>query len=111
MPELPIPTEHMVNYNRTTLRVQNIRTWPSGLESTTLMLATGLCFDLFVYYLKFSLLGLDMFYTRLTPSGTFDILKDDFDHWLIAAVLVALIVASFATKRYARHRDLKQAWK
>ena len=52
-----------------------------------------------------------MFYTRLTPSGTFDILKDDFDHWLICAVLVALLVASHVTKTVARNRDLAQAWK
>uniref|UniRef100_A0A914HS65 ER membrane protein complex subunit 1 n=1 Tax=Globodera rostochiensis TaxID=31243 RepID=A0A914HS65_GLORO len=40
-----------------------IRTTPSGLETTSLVFAYGI----------------DLFYTRVTPSGTFDILKDDFD--------------------------------
>ena len=96
MPELPIATDNIVNYNRTALGVRHLRSWASGLESTALMIAVG---------------GVDVFYTRLTPSGTFDILKDDFDHWLIVAVLVALVASSFVTKRMARVRDLNQAWK
>jgi len=52
-----------------------------------------------------------MFYTRLTPSGTFDILKDDFDHWFISAALLALLAAAQVTKTVARSRDLAQAWK
>ena len=54
--------------------------------------------------------GLDIFYTRLTPSGTFDILKDDFDHVLISLVLVALIVGSFVARRLAKNHALKQQW-
>lgn len=67
---------------------------PSGLESTSLVLAYGL----------------DMFFTRVTPSGTFDILKDDFDYALISLVLVVLVVASVVCKRLARARSIKQAW-
>lgn len=66
----------------------------SGLESTSLV---------FVY-------GLDLFYTRVTPSGTFDILKDDFDYVLIALVMVVLVVASVLCKRIWRYSSLKQAW-
>jgi len=94
MPELPIATEDLINYNQTVLQIEGIKTASSGLESTSLMLAYGL----------------DLFYTRLTPSGTFDVLKDDFDYLLISLVLVGLVIASFALKRFSRYQNLKQAW-
>lgn len=52
-----------------------------------------------------------MFYTRVAPSKTFDMLKEDFDYILITAVLVGLTVSAFMTKRLAARKALKQAWK
>ncbi|CAJ0963357.1 unnamed protein product, partial [Mesorhabditis belari] len=94
MPEIPIATEEMLNYNQTVHHIQGIKTAPSGLESTSLVLAYGL----------------DMFYTRVTPSGTFDILKDDFDHVFITIVLAALILGSIFARRMARNKALQQQW-
>lgn len=54
---------------------------------------------------------LDLYFTRVTPSGTFDILKDDFDHWFIGCVLLALFLGSAIAKKLARHRDVKMAWR
>ncbi|VDM45836.1 unnamed protein product, partial [Toxocara canis] len=93
-PELPIAPEDFVNYNQTVYNIRAIKASPSGLESTSLMLAYGL----------------DLFFARLTPSGTFDILKDDFDHLLISLVLVGLVVASLICKKLGRNHSLKQAW-
>lgn len=67
---------------------------PSGLESTSLMLAYGM----------------DLFYTRVTPSGTFDILRDDFDWEFISIVMILLIVMSYVVKRYWRITAIRQAW-
>lgn len=53
----------------------------------------------------------DIFYTRVAPSKTFDVLKDDFEYWLITAVLSGLILAAFITKRLASRKALKLAWK
>ncbi|KAL6736891.1 hypothetical protein Aduo_007193 [Ancylostoma duodenale] len=94
MPEIPVATEDMVNYNQTVHGVRGIKTAASGLESTSLMLAYGK----------------DIFFTRLTPSGTFDILKDDFDHVLISAVLFGLIAGSVISKKLARNNALSAAW-
>ncbi|ETN68661.1 g-patch domain protein [Necator americanus] len=94
MPEIPVATEDMVNYNQTVHGVRGIKTAASGLESTSLMLAYGK----------------DIFFTRLTPSGTFDILKDDFDHVLISAVLFGLITGSVISKKLARNNALAAAW-
>ncbi|CAJ0577870.1 unnamed protein product, partial [Mesorhabditis spiculigera] len=94
MPEIPIATEEMLNYNQTVHHVNGIKTAPSGLESTSLV---------FVY-------GLDLFYTRATPSGNFDVLKDDFDHILICIVLAALFIGSYVCRKLARNKALQQQW-
>ncbi|XP_045768003.1 ER membrane protein complex subunit 1 isoform X1 [Maniola jurtina] len=94
-PELPLPAEATLNYNRTVERVRGVLTAPAGLESTSLVLVTGL----------------DLFYTRVAPSKTFDLLKDDFDYFLITVVLAALIVATYSTKYFASRKMLKLAWK
>ncbi|KAH8369163.1 hypothetical protein KR009_003087 [Drosophila setifemur] len=95
IPELPLPTEGHINYNQTVARLRNIYTAPSGLESTCLVVATGL----------------DLFVTRVAPSKTFDLLKEDFDYILISIVLVALTSGSLIVKHLASRKLLKQAWK
>lgn len=42
MPEIPVPSETMINYNQTLNRIRTIITSPSGLESTSLVFAYGL---------------------------------------------------------------------
>ncbi|KAK2706224.1 ER membrane protein complex subunit 1-like [Artemia franciscana] len=95
VPELPIPPEGIINYNKTLGPITGIRTDPADLESTCLV---------FVY-------GLDLFFTLVMPSKTFDVLKDDFDHWLISTVLLGLIASSIVTRRLAAKKALRQAWK
>ncbi|XP_027196145.2 ER membrane protein complex subunit 1 [Dermatophagoides pteronyssinus] len=95
VPELPIPSETIINYNQTVFNVRGIVTAPASLESTSLI-----C----VY-------GIDIYYTRVTPSKTFDILKDDFDHLLIMAVLLLLIIMSYLVKYLAAKKSLNAAWK
>ncbi|KAH6936801.1 hypothetical protein HPB50_023008 [Hyalomma asiaticum] len=95
MPELPINAEHIVNYNQSVARVAGFATAASGLESTCLVVTYGL----------------DIFYTRVAPSKTFDILKDDFDHVLISVVLTILILVSYVSKRFSARKALRAAWK
>lgn len=95
VPEVPIPMENIINYNQTVGRIQGIYTAPSGLESTSLVV---------VY-------GLDWFVTRVSPSKTFDLLKDDFDYILITVVLIGLTTASYVTKHLASRKAQKMAWK
>ncbi|KAK9507318.1 hypothetical protein O3M35_007202 [Rhynocoris fuscipes] len=95
VPELVLPMESIITYNHTLANIKGIHTSPATLESTSLVL---------IY-------GLDLFYTRVAPSKTFDVLKDDFEYWLITAVLTGLILAAYITKRLASRKALKQAWK
>ncbi|XP_076263953.1 ER membrane protein complex subunit 1 [Rhynchophorus ferrugineus] len=95
MPEIPLHSEATINYNQTLSRIHGIEVAPARLESTSHVLIHGL----------------DIFYTRVAPSKTFDVLKEDFDHVLIVLVLTGLIVATLATKKLAARKALKQAWK
>lgn len=95
MPEIPIHMESIINYNQSVFGVSGIHTSPSGLESTCLV---------FVH-------GLDLFYTRVAPSKTFDVLKEDFDYYLIVIVLAGLVISSYVTKKLASQKAQKQAWK
>ncbi|XP_066256521.1 ER membrane protein complex subunit 1 [Euwallacea similis] len=95
IPEIPLHSEAIINYNQTLSRIRGIEIAPARLESTSHILVHGL----------------DIFYTRVAPSKTFDLLKDDFDHRLIVLVLSLLIAASFITKHLAARKMLKQAWK
>lgn len=42
MPELPLSSESVINYNKSISRLQGIYSAPSGLESTCLVVAYGL---------------------------------------------------------------------
>lgn len=95
MPELPLPHEIIVNYNQTVANMRGIHTAPSGLESSCLV---------FVH-------GLDIFVTRVAPSKTFDLLKEDFDYLMITTVLVLLTSVSYVVKHFASKKAIKQAWK
>ncbi|VDM91350.1 unnamed protein product [Onchocerca ochengi] len=93
-PDIPIASEDFISYNKSIYGIRHFKTSPSGLESTSLMLAYGT----------------DLFFTHLTPSGTFDILKDDFDHLLISIVLISLVIGSLICKKLGKNSSLKQAW-
>lgn len=95
MPELPIPAENIINYNQTVINVNQIVTAPATLESTSHTFVSGL----------------DLFYTRVTPSKTFDILKEDFEYWLIALVLFLLVAFSYLSKVLCQRKTLNNAWK
>ena len=72
-----------------------IVTAATGLESTSVV---------FIY-------GLDLFCSRVNPSKGFDLLKDDFDYFVIASVLVGLTAAAYITRKLSQRKMLKSAWK
>ncbi len=95
VPELVFPPEVILNYNQTLAKIGGIATASTGLESTSVV---------FVH-------GLDLYCTRVNPSKGFDLLKDDFEHYVIASVLVGLTAAAYVTRKLSQRKMLKSAWK
>ena len=81
-PELPIIPTQVITYNRTIERLREFYPIPARLESTSLVLSVGL----------------DLFYTRTTPSQPFDLLAEDFNYALLVILTVALTAGTVAMK-------------
>eukprot|EP00668_Euglena_longa_P015748 GGOE01019889.1.p1 GENE.GGOE01019889.1~~GGOE01019889.1.p1 ORF type:complete len:1012 (+),score=325.31 GGOE01019889.1:17-3052(+) len=88
------PLQFVVTYNKTVHHLRAIRTAPASLESSSHMLA----------------IGLDLFYTRVAPAKAFDLLGEDFSHWLLLATTSALLVSTVVAKGFAKRRTLALAW-
>eukprot|EP00667_Euglena_gracilis_P001349 EG_transcript_1349 len=88
------PLQLVVTYNKTVHHMRAIRTAPASLESSSHMLA----------------IGLDLFYTRVAPAKAFDLLGEDFSHWLLLATTSALLVSTVVAKGFAKRRTLALAW-
>ena len=56
-------------------------------------------------------LFLDLFHTRVQPSKMFDVLKEDFEYWLIACVLGVMLFVSVVSQKLASRKALTKAWK
>ena len=86
-----LPSEFILNYNRTLSNPRGIKTAPTDWESTSVV---------FVY-------GLDLYCSQVTPSKGFDLLKDDFDYYIISTVLMGLVIAAYVTRKLAQKKNIK----
>jgi len=92
---LPIMPQSYVTH---TLKVEGLRgivTSPAKLESTTLIFAYGV----------------DLFFTRMAPSKTYDSLTEDFSYALLLLTIVALLVAIVATWFLSERKELQDKWR
>ncbi|KAG8471912.1 hypothetical protein CXB51_036237 [Gossypium anomalum] len=92
---LPIIPQSYVTH---ALRVEGLRgiiTVPAKLESTTLVFAHGV----------------DLFFTQLAPSRTYDSLTDDFNYALLLITIVALVAAIFVTWTLSERKELQDNWR
>ena len=72
--EIPIQYNKVISYNRTIAHVNSINTYGAMLESTSIIFAHGI----------------DLFYTLITPAGRFDLLGEDFNHYLLVLIVIAI---------------------
>ena len=53
----------------------------------------------------------DLYFTRVVPSKQFDLLPEDFDFTLVAAVVGGLLGATFILSKLSGRKLLKLIWK
>lgn len=69
-------------------------TSPALLESTSLVFASGL----------------DLFFTRVAPSGSFDVLSEGFSKSQLLATILALAIGLMVLRPLVRRKVLRQRW-
>lgn len=94
-PIMMLPPQATLNYNQTVFGVERLFVGTSGLESTCLVLATGL----------------DIFLTEAAPSKKFDTLNDDFPQALVIVALAGLTMAVLVARQKAREKSLSNLWR
>ncbi|KAJ4794493.1 ER membrane protein complex subunit 1 [Rhynchospora pubera] len=92
---LPIIPQSYVTHTRQVGDLRGIMSFPANLESTT---------HVFSY-------GIDLFYTRIAPSRTYDSLTDEFSYVLLLITVVVLIVAILVTWAMSQKKDLQEKWR
>ena len=75
-------------------RISSMASASAAIESTTV---------LFGY-------GLDIFHRRLTPSGAFDRIGDDFDFLILFGILFGIVFAINAAGYYGRRKKMQEQW-
>lgn len=92
---LPIIPQSYVTHALKVEGLRGILSIPAKLESTTLIFAHGV----------------DLFFTRLAPSRTYDSLTEDFSYALLLLTIVALVGAIFVTWIMSERKDLRDNWR
>ncbi|KAL9084376.1 MAG: hypothetical protein Q9165_008090 [Trypethelium subeluteriae] len=93
-PVLDFDPKWYLNHKREVLGTKHVLTTPSGLESTSLVFAFG---------------G-DVFGTRISPSGPFDVLGKDFGKLQMLATVAALGVGVFVVAPLVKRKQINTQW-
>ncbi|KAI0318194.1 DUF1620-domain-containing protein [Amylostereum chailletii] len=93
-PLLPDDPRRVLSHNHEVTSIRALLTSPSQLESTSL---------LFAY-------GLDLFATRLAPSGTFDVLSAEFNKAQLVLTVGALAIAIAVARPMVGRKRLRERW-
>ncbi|KAF0927737.1 hypothetical protein E2562_035986 [Oryza meyeriana var. granulata] len=92
---LPIIPTSYVTHSVQVEALQGIVSIPSKLESTTLVFAYGV----------------DLFYTQLAPSRTYDSLTDEFSYALLLITIAALVAAIVVSWIWSEKKELRDKWR
>ncbi|KAI5994746.1 hypothetical protein EDD15DRAFT_2547193 [Pisolithus albus] len=91
---LPDDARLTLSHNYEVANVRHIMSASSRLESTSLVLA----------------IGLDLFLTRVSPSGTFDVLSENFNKAQLVLTIGGLALAIGLARPVVRRRQLRRRW-
>ncbi|CAL1698629.1 unnamed protein product [Somion occarium] len=93
-PLLPDDPKRVLSHRYQVARIRKIITSPALLESTSLV---------FGY-------GVDLFFTRVAPSKTFDVLNENFNKAQLVLTVAGLALAIVITKPMVRRKRLRERW-
>ncbi|KAI9451269.1 DUF1620-domain-containing protein [Lactarius psammicola] len=93
-PVLPDDAHRVLSHNYHVANIRHILTAPALLESTSLVFAYGL----------------DLFGTRVAPSGPFDMLSETFNKVQLVFTICGLAAAIMATRPMVRRKRLRERW-
>lgn len=91
---LPTPASFVVSYNRTIERVTSVTTAPADMESSSLVFACGV----------------DIFATRVSPAGGFDILSPSFNAPILVLTLLGMSAIYAYLKNAAEQKVVNDWW-
>ncbi|KAL1688266.1 hypothetical protein GGG16DRAFT_60329, partial [Schizophyllum commune] len=91
---LPDDPKRILSHKYGITDTAKIITSPALLESTSLVYAYGL----------------DMFLTRVSPSGTFDVLSEGFNKIQLVLTISALAIGLVVTRPMVRRKKLRERW-
>ena len=94
-PVLDFNPKESASYTLEIAGIDSIKSSPSYLESTSLVISYGL----------------DIFFTRRQPSKSFDKLSDDFNYVALIGTILALIVGIYVAKYFAERKKLLDSWR
>lgn len=75
--------------------MQQVQSVPTGLESTTHVLAYGV----------------DIFYTKMQPEKAFDSLEEDFAFAFLVLTIAAVLVGAIVMHHMVKRSKISQKWK
>ncbi|EMD34983.1 hypothetical protein CERSUDRAFT_116509 [Gelatoporia subvermispora B] len=93
-PVIPDDPRRTLSHSYEVEHVRRIVTSPSLLESTSLVFA----------------FGLDLFFTRVAPSDTFDVLSENFNKLQLVLTVAGLGLAIVITKPMVSRKRLRERW-
>ncbi|THH31554.1 hypothetical protein EUX98_g2645 [Antrodiella citrinella] len=94
-PLLPDDPKRVISHRYQISYARQILTSPSLLESTSLIFAYG---------------PHDLFSTRSSPSGTFDVLSEDFNKLQLVLTISGLLAAILVTRPMVSRKKVKERW-
>lgn len=94
-PRIPLYDRNVVSYSKVLGGLRKVVTAPTALESTSLAVA----------------LGEDVFFTRVAPLGSFDILSSDFNCGFLVLTVIVLALVTMALKKLTKSKTLSKYWK
>ena len=93
-PYAAIQPKDVISHNCIVYGVSSIQSLPTDLESTSIVLASGI----------------DLFLTRRMPSNAFDTLADDFSYFQLEMSVLLLTFGVYITGRQLVAKNIKDAW-